>query len=512
MLTSVGAENVQGIYAADDTMVAGAIDALKARDIDPEPLHITSIGNTELGNPLVIVRRARRHRLPVLVVGRPNAIVVAIQVLNGEERRGGPLHALGEGHGGERRGPRGRPRVVTSRRGARTRSASPRTGRCHPYHPGAHTPALLDRPARRLARHTLDGRISRRHGHMSGGLRGPGRRRTGCASYRLSRAMDALGGSGCGAFLLFDFYNIRYTTQTWIGGALGRQDVALRPARPGRQARTCGTSARRPSTTGCSRRGWRRTAASAGMLGLRGAISPDVGLMRQAVVTIKGLLTDAGVVDQPVGVDIVEPAFLFEMQAPGAARRRHPAGHARRPRDQVGRRDHAAQPGGGHGRRRLPGHRRRAAARDPRERDRRPGQQAAATRWARSRSRRSTPSPASGATPTRTTSPTASSGRATRRSSTSSTPTTATGPATTGRSPSARARRPSTTPTPGPGSGWTPRSTRWPTAWAPTRSPRSGPRRPTSASSTRWTPSACSSATASASACTSARSSPGSTA
>ena len=54
MLTSVGAENVDGIYAADDTMVAGAIDALKARDIDPEPLYITSIGNTFLGNPLVI--------------------------------------------------------------------------------------------------------------------------------------------------------------------------------------------------------------------------------------------------------------------------------------------------------------------------------------------------------------------------------------------------------------------------------------------------------------------------
>jgi ribose transport system substrate-binding protein len=54
MLTAVGVENVQGIYAADDTMVAGAIDALKARGIDPESLYITSIGNTFLGNPLVI--------------------------------------------------------------------------------------------------------------------------------------------------------------------------------------------------------------------------------------------------------------------------------------------------------------------------------------------------------------------------------------------------------------------------------------------------------------------------
>ncbi len=53
MLTSVGAAKVDGIFAADDTMVAGAIAALKARGIDPKPLIITSIGNTKLGNPLV---------------------------------------------------------------------------------------------------------------------------------------------------------------------------------------------------------------------------------------------------------------------------------------------------------------------------------------------------------------------------------------------------------------------------------------------------------------------------
>ncbi|MGD0608347.1 MAG: hypothetical protein ABSA53_32775, partial [Streptosporangiaceae bacterium] len=32
--------------------------------------------------------------------------------------------------------------------------------------------------------------------------------------YRLDRARAALDASDCGAFLLFDFYNIRYTTQT----------------------------------------------------------------------------------------------------------------------------------------------------------------------------------------------------------------------------------------------------------------------------------------------------------
>ncbi len=54
MITAVGAENIGGVYAADDTMVAGVIDALKARDIDPADLIVTSIGNTFLGNPLVL--------------------------------------------------------------------------------------------------------------------------------------------------------------------------------------------------------------------------------------------------------------------------------------------------------------------------------------------------------------------------------------------------------------------------------------------------------------------------
>ncbi|MBO0821661.1 MAG: hypothetical protein J2P26_12520, partial [Nocardiopsaceae bacterium] len=39
--------------------------------------------------------------------------------------------------------------------------------------------------------------------------------------YRMSRTRAALEASECGAFLLFDFYNIRYATSTWIGGALG---------------------------------------------------------------------------------------------------------------------------------------------------------------------------------------------------------------------------------------------------------------------------------------------------
>ncbi|MEV6299113.1 Xaa-Pro peptidase family protein [Actinoplanes sp. NPDC051861] len=134
--------------------------------------------------------------------------------------------------------------------------------------------------------------------------------------YRLDRAQKALAGSECGAFLLFDFYNIRYTTQTWIGGALGdkmtRYALLTRGASPvlwdfGSAARHHRLYAPWLDPDDCR----------AGMLGMRGAIAPSAGLMVSAVREIKGMLTDAGLADQPVGVDIVEPAFLFEMQRQG---------------------------------------------------------------------------------------------------------------------------------------------------------------------------------------------------
>ncbi len=85
MLTSVGASNVQGIYAADDTMVAGAIAALKSRNIDPEPMYITSIGNTKLGNPLVASGELDGTVFQSSAWDGQNAIVLANKVLSGEQ-------------------------------------------------------------------------------------------------------------------------------------------------------------------------------------------------------------------------------------------------------------------------------------------------------------------------------------------------------------------------------------------------------------------------------------------
>jgi Xaa-Pro dipeptidase len=134
--------------------------------------------------------------------------------------------------------------------------------------------------------------------------------------YRLDRSRAALNASDCGAFLLFDFYNIRYTTQTWIGGALG--DKMTRYAlltRGGEPLLWDFGSAARHHQLYCP---WLLPEnCRAGMLGLRGAIAPDVGLMASAVREIKQLLADQGLDGEPVGVDIIELPFLAEMQRQG---------------------------------------------------------------------------------------------------------------------------------------------------------------------------------------------------
>nr|WP_052477692.1 Xaa-Pro peptidase family protein [Kibdelosporangium sp. MJ126-NF4]CEL13344.1 Aminopeptidase YpdF (MP-, MA-, MS-, AP-, NP-specific) [Kibdelosporangium sp. MJ126-NF4] len=135
-------------------------------------------------------------------------------------------------------------------------------------------------------------------------------------AHRLGRAREALRGSECGAFLLFDFHNIRYTTQTWIGGALGdkmtRYALLTRDGEP--MLWDFGSAARHHRLYSP----WLEPEnCHAGMLGLRGAIAPTAGLMESAVRQIKGLLADAGLADAPVGVDIVEPPMLFEMQRQG---------------------------------------------------------------------------------------------------------------------------------------------------------------------------------------------------
>jgi Xaa-Pro dipeptidase len=135
-------------------------------------------------------------------------------------------------------------------------------------------------------------------------------------NYRFARAREALEASEFGALLLFDFYNIRYVSGTWVGGALGdkmtRYCLLTRGGEPivwdfGSAALHHKLFAPWLEPDNCR----------AGMLGLRGAIAPKAGLFESAVKEIVGILADQGVLGQPIGIDIVELPFLFEMQKAG---------------------------------------------------------------------------------------------------------------------------------------------------------------------------------------------------
>jgi Xaa-Pro dipeptidase len=134
--------------------------------------------------------------------------------------------------------------------------------------------------------------------------------------YRLGRTRQALAKSGLGSLLVFDQYNIRYITSTVIGN-WARDKFT-------RYALLAGDAEPHLWDFGSAAKHHRLYApwlpqhnCHAGMLGLRGAIHPKIGLMRSAAEEIKSILQEQGVADQPVGVDVVEPAMMFELQEVG---------------------------------------------------------------------------------------------------------------------------------------------------------------------------------------------------
>src|SRR5678809_242815 len=132
-------------------------------------------------------------------------------------------------------------------------------------------------------------------------------------AYRLGRARQALKHSGLGALLVFDQYNIRYISSTVIGewardkltrwclltgngepwvwdfGSAARHHRLYAPQIPAKQS-------------------------LAGMVGMRGAVSPKAGLFKKAAQEIRDILKAEGVAGMPLGIDLVEPPFLFALQ------------------------------------------------------------------------------------------------------------------------------------------------------------------------------------------------------
>ena len=135
-------------------------------------------------------------------------------------------------------------------------------------------------------------------------------------AYRLARAREALDASELGAVLLFDINNIRYVSATMIGewarDKVARYALLTRGGEP--IVWDFGSAARHHQLHSP----WIRPENSrAGMLGLRGAVAPDAGLIARAVAEIQSELAAAGVANMPLGVDIAETPMLLELLSAG---------------------------------------------------------------------------------------------------------------------------------------------------------------------------------------------------
>ena len=134
--------------------------------------------------------------------------------------------------------------------------------------------------------------------------------------YRLGRARQALRNSTLGALLVFDNNNIRYLTSTaigeWARDKMCRFAVLAGDGEP--HLWDFGSAAAHHRIYAP----WLQpVCCHAGMVGLRGTVPPDAGLIRRAALEIKAVLDENGVSDMPLGVDVVEPPMLFELQALG---------------------------------------------------------------------------------------------------------------------------------------------------------------------------------------------------
>jgi len=135
-------------------------------------------------------------------------------------------------------------------------------------------------------------------------------------AYRLARARQALRNSDCGALLLFDVNNIRYVSATKIG-EWERDKLCRFALLAGDEEPVVWDfgSAAVHHRLYCD---WLDPGhCRAGVLGMRGTIPPSIGLMKSHAEEVMSLLREAGVADQPVGVDLAETAMLFALQDAG---------------------------------------------------------------------------------------------------------------------------------------------------------------------------------------------------
>ena len=134
--------------------------------------------------------------------------------------------------------------------------------------------------------------------------------------YRIGRVRQALDSSELGALITFDVNNIRYITSTkmgeWERDKLSRWALLTRGGEP--ILWDFGSAAVHHKLF-CP---WLEPEnMRAGLVGLRGTVHPDFGLMEKHAKEIYGLLKEAGAEKMPIGIDIIEPPMMFQLQKLG---------------------------------------------------------------------------------------------------------------------------------------------------------------------------------------------------
>ena len=134
--------------------------------------------------------------------------------------------------------------------------------------------------------------------------------------YRLARARAALEASDLGALLLFDDNNVRYVTSTkigeWARDKLSRWALLPRGGDP--ILWDFGSAAVHHRLYSP----WLKPEnCKAGLVGLRGTVDPAFGLMKHHAEEMASILKSAGVAKMPIGVDIIEPPMMFELEKAG---------------------------------------------------------------------------------------------------------------------------------------------------------------------------------------------------
>jgi len=132
---------------------------------------------------------------------------------------------------------------------------------------------------------------------------------------RLARIKNALKASEMGALLCFDMNNIRYVTATHIGTWAMDKLVrfSLLPQDDEPIIWDFGSAARHHQIY-CP---WLGERSRAGISTLRGATHPSSGLAEDVAKKISLELDKRKLLDEPVGVDVIELPVLFALQAQG---------------------------------------------------------------------------------------------------------------------------------------------------------------------------------------------------